>query len=178
MDPFDVGSEIFYTAEKIEDSESNLEYNKTATSQNLVADSVSQTRPVLCVEKFEDDPAGMKFYTGLQSHYDFTFVLASLGKAAYRLNYLYFRSEQLSVQNQFFLTLVDLLQHKTNFELSRLFNISETAVINIWITWINFMYHQWKEINIWPERDVVRFSKVEIDNYCIHVYVNLFLSIY
>ncbi|XP_076109162.1 uncharacterized protein LOC143078039 [Mytilus galloprovincialis] len=99
----------------------------------------------------------MKFYTGLQSHYDFTFVLASLGKAAYKLNYLYFRSEQLSVQNQFFLTLIKLRQHKTNFELSRLFNISETAVINIWITWINFMYHQWKEINIWPERDVVRF---------------------
>lgn len=102
LDPFNVGSEIYYTAEKSEDSESNLEYNKTATSQNPVADSVSQTRPALCVEKFADDPAGMKFYTGLQSHYDFTFVLASLGKAAYKLNYLYFRSEQLSVQNQFF----------------------------------------------------------------------------
>lgn len=57
----------------------------------------------------------------------------------------------------FFLTLIKLRQHKTNFELSRLFNISETVVINIWITWINFIYHQWKEINIWPERDVVRF---------------------
>ncbi|CAC5386817.1 unnamed protein product [Mytilus coruscus] len=131
------------------------------TSQNPVADSDSQTQtwPALCVEKFEDDPAGMKFYTGLQSHYDFTFVLASLREAAYKLNYLYFRSEQLSVENQFFLTLVKLRKHKTNFELSRLFNISETAVINIWITWINFMYHQWKEINIYiEERDLVRFS--------------------
>ncbi|CAC5413894.1 unnamed protein product [Mytilus coruscus] len=145
--------------EKIEDSESNLQNNQTATSQNPVTDSDSQTQtwPALCVEKFEDDPAGMKFYTGLQSHYDFTFVLASLGEAAYKLYYIYFRSERLSVENQFFLTLVKLRQHKTNFELSRLFNISETAVINIWITWINFMFHQWKEINIWPERDLVRF---------------------
>lgn len=28
LDPFNVGSEIYYTAEKSEDSESNLEYNK------------------------------------------------------------------------------------------------------------------------------------------------------
>ncbi|CAC5390638.1 unnamed protein product [Mytilus coruscus] len=116
LDSLDFGSEIFYTAENIEDSESNLQNNQTATSQNPVTDSDSQTQtwPALCVEKFEDDPAGMKFYTGLQSHYDFTFVLASLGEAAYTLNYLYFRSEQLSVENQFFLTLVKLRQHKTS----------------------------------------------------------------
>ncbi|CAC5425311.1 unnamed protein product [Mytilus coruscus] len=113
LDSLDVGSEMYYTAEKIEDSESNLKNIQRATSQNPVTDSNSQTQtwPALCVEKFEDDPAGMTFYTGLQSHYDFTFVLSSLGDAADNLNYLYFRSEQLS----------------------------------------------WKEINIWPERYLVRF---------------------
>jgi len=113
------------------------------------------------VEKFEDDPAGMIFYIGLQSYYDFKFVLASLGEVVYNLNYIYYKSEQLSVENQFFLTLIKLRQHKTNFELSRLFNISEPADSNIWITWINFMAYQWKEINIWPEQDVVRVYSLQ-----------------
>lgn len=125
------------------------------TSYTLHNDSGTQTQswPSICVEKFEDDPAGMMFYTGLQSYYDFKFVLASLGEVVYNLNYMYYRSEQLSVQKQFFLTLIKLRQHKTNFELSRLFNISEPAVSNIWITWISFVAYQ---INIWPEQDVVR----------------------
>lgn len=63
----------------------------------------------------------------------------------------------MSVENQFFLTLIKLRRHKTNFELSRLFNISETSVINIWVTWINFMSRQWREIQIWPSQDIVRY---------------------
>ena len=69
---------------------------------------------------------------------------------------MYYISEQLDVQKHFFLTLIKLRQHKTNFELSRLFNISEPAVSNIWITWISFMAYQCKEINIWSKQDVVR----------------------
>ncbi|CAC5426673.1 unnamed protein product [Mytilus coruscus] len=115
------------------------------------------TWPSLCVEKFMFDSPGIMFYTGLQTYEDFTFVLATLGNAAYDLNYLYYRSEQLSVENQFFLTLIKLRQHKTNFELSRLFNISETAVVNIWVTWVNFMSRQWREVKTFPDRDIVRF---------------------
>lgn len=113
--------------------------------------------PSICIEKFQYDPAGILFYTGLQTYADFKFVLATLGDAVFELNYMYYRSDQLSVINQFFLTIIKLRQHKTNFELSRLFNISETAVVNIWVTWINFMARQWREVNIWPERDIVRF---------------------
>jgi hypothetical protein len=152
-----VGNEIYW-AEKIYSPKMENPESAETTSYTLHNDSGTQTQswPSLCVEKFEDDPAGMMFYTGLQSYYDFKFVLASLGEVVYNLNYMYYRSEQLSVENQFFLTLIKLRQHKTNFELSRLFNISEPAVSNNWITWINFMTCQWKEINIWPEQDVVR----------------------
>lgn len=62
--------------------------------------------------------------------------------------------ENLSIANQFFHTLIKLRQHKINFELSRLFNISEFSVSNIWI---NFMARQWQEVNIWPDRDLVRY---------------------
>ena len=61
------------------------------------------------------------------------------------------------MENQLFLTLIKIRQHKTNFELSRLFNISETAVVNIWVTWVNCMAKQWREVNMFPDRDIVRF---------------------
>lgn len=158
--PFDddnVGNEIIYTAEPCEDVEMNeCKVNVNVSSVDSTCTQTS-TWPSLCVEKFIYDPPGIMFYTGLQTYEIFIFVLATLGNAVYELNYLYYRSEQLSVENQLFLTLIKIRQHKTNFELSRLFNISETAVVNIWVTWVNFMAKQWREVNMFPDRDIVRF---------------------
>jgi len=158
--PFDddnVGNEIIYTAEPCEDVEMNeCKVNVNVSSVDNTCTQTS-TWPSLCVEKFIYDPPGIMFYTGLQTYEVFIFVLATLGNAVYELNYLYYRSEQLSVENQLFLTLIKIRQHKTNFELSRLFNISETAVVNIWVTWVNFMAKQWREVNMFPDRDIVRF---------------------
>ena len=122
-------------------------------------DSSTQTpqRPIFSIDNFVDDNAGILFYTGLSSYQNFLFVLRTLGEAAYNLNYLYSQVDNMSIFDQFFLTLIKLRQHKTNFELSRLFSISEASVSNIWITWVNFMFHQWKEIDLWPERDLVRY---------------------
>ena len=80
------------------------------------------------------------FYTGLQTYEDFIFLLATLGNTAYELNCLYCRCGQISVENQLFLTLTKIRQHKTKFELNRLFNISETAVVNIRVTWVNCIF--------------------------------------
>ena len=158
--PFDddnVGNEIIYTAEPCEDVEMNeCKVNVNVSSVDSTCTQTS-TWPSLCVEKFIYDPPGIMFYTGLQTYEVFIFVLATLGNAVYELNYLYYRSEQLSVENQLFLTLIKIRQHKTNFELSRLFNISETAVVNIWVTWVNFMAKQWREVNMFPDRNIVRF---------------------
>ena len=55
------------------------------------------------------------------------------------------------------MTLIKLRRYTTNFELSRMFNISESSVKNIVLTWILFMAKQWKEINIWPSRNLVRY---------------------
>ena len=158
--PFDddnVGNEIIYTAEPCEDVEMNeCKVNVNVSSVDSTCTQTS-TWPSLCVEKFIYDPPGIMFYTGLQTYEVFIFVLATLGNAVYELNYLYYRSEQLSVENQLFLTLIKIRQHKINFELSRLFNISETAVVNIWVTWVHFMAKQWREVNMFPDRDIVRF---------------------
>ncbi|CAC5417615.1 unnamed protein product [Mytilus coruscus] len=151
-DDANVGNEIYYTAEPCVDAEMtvpNESMNAPSTDSSLTQ---TLTWPSLCVEKFMFGSPGIMFYTGLQTYEDFTFVLATLGNAAYKLNYLYYRSK-----TSFFLTLIKLRQHKTNFELSRLFNISETAVVNIWVTWINFMSRQWREVKTFPDRDIVRF---------------------
>ncbi|XP_062586703.1 uncharacterized protein LOC134248310 [Saccostrea cucullata] len=119
--------------------------------------SQTPSRPMFSIENFMNDNAGIMFYTGLSSYQDFTFVLQTLGESIYHLNYLYTQVENLNIEDQFFLTLIKLRQYKTNFELSRLFSISEYSVSNIWITWVNLMSCQWREIDLWPDRDIVRF---------------------
>ena len=106
---------------------------------------------------FRNDQEGLHFYTGLQSYYKFLFVLSSLGPAAGSLNYYHKVVPQLSIEDQFFLTLIKLRRNKPNFELSRMFGISQATVTNIFVTWINFMFFQWEETQWWPSRSLVSF---------------------
>jgi hypothetical protein len=55
------------------------------------------------------------------------------------------------------MTLMKLRKHSSNYELSLMFDISEFTVANIVVTWLNFMYHQWQEIDIWATRDLVSY---------------------
>ena len=122
-------------------------------------DMTTQTvpQPMFSVENFIKDDKAMHFYTGLESYMNFMFVLHTLGPAAYCLNYMYHNVEKISVPNQFFMTLMKLRRYTTNFELSRMFSVSENSVKNIIFTWILFMAKQWREINIWPSRNLVRY---------------------
>ena len=88
----------------------------------------------------------------------FWIVLSTLGPAAYELTYIYFHgcNHSLSVEDQFFMTLVKLRQHKTNFEMSRMFDVSEATITNIFVTWVNFIACHQGEIDWWPSRDLVR----------------------
>ena len=79
----------------------NVHVNVNISSLDNTSTETS-TWPSLCVEKFMYDLLEIMFYTGLQTYEVFIFVLATLGNAAYELNYLYYRSEQLSVENSFF----------------------------------------------------------------------------
>ena len=109
------------------------------------------------VLNFVNDNAGMKYYTGLECYSVFVSVLSSLGPSVYKLHYLYDRKPQLPVCDQLFLTLVKLRTYKPNFELSRLFCITEAEVYVIFVTWIRFMSSQWREIVLWPNREAVDF---------------------
>lgn len=120
---------------------------------------VTQTEDfnLFSARRFATDPEGIHYYTGLECYEKFKMVLHTLGPAAYELNYYHGVTPTLSVENQFFLTLVKLRQHKTNFEISRMFGVTEASVTNIFVTWVNFMALQWGEVEWWPSRDLVDF---------------------
>ncbi|XP_061196676.1 uncharacterized protein LOC133204949 [Saccostrea echinata] len=104
------------------------------------------------IEKLQSNDKMVKYYTGFENYDHFMMFFQVLGPAAHDLN---LKSNLLSPQDQFFLVMIKLRQAKEDIELSYLFQVSESTVSNIIVTWINFMYFQLKEINIWPSRSVI-----------------------
>jgi len=102
-------------------------------------------------------PSSRLLYRIRELHSILSTALASLGPAAFSLNYFNNVQPHLTVIDQFFLCLVKLRTYKPNFELSRLFRICESEVYSIFVTWVRFMSVQWREINIWPSRENVKF---------------------
>ena len=103
------------------------------------------------------DNASLKFYTGLENFDKFEYVLRSLGPAVYQLNYFHHVQPNLSIEDQYFCVLIKLRQHKTNFQLSSLFHVSEATITNIFVTWLNFMDVEWSEVDWWPSSELVKF---------------------
>ena len=74
-----------------------------------------------------------------------------LGLAVFHLGL----SVVIPAEDQLFLTLIKLRQGKDDFELGFLFNLRDSVVSKIFCTWINFLYFQLSEINIWPTRTAI-----------------------
>ena len=130
-------------------------------SPNATTEQSTQTETIatsiLNIEKLKYDNKAIQAYTGLEDYRKFVFVLATLGSAVYELNYRWRRTDILSIENQFLITLIKLRKYYSHKELSILFQISEFSVSNIFVTWINFMYCQWRELDIWPSQALVAY---------------------
>ena len=112
----------------------------------------------MSISNFIDDPAGIHDFTGLENYSRFQFTLATLGPAAHQLNYMYGNSpDRLSTEDLYFIVLIKLRKHYTNFELSRMFNVTEADVYNIFCTWVRFLSLQWREVSLWPNKDLIKF---------------------
>jgi hypothetical protein len=140
---------------------SDLNEQGTQTAVTETTDRATQCQHAQCfafsVSDFINDDEGLHFYSGLGTYSRFKMILYTLGPAAEHLNYFQGITPTIDIDNQFFLTLLKLRQHKTNFEISRLFKVNEPMVTSIFVTWINFMYAEWGELNWWPSRDLVRY---------------------
>ena len=115
----------------------------------------------ISVADLRSNPKMLRYYTGLEHSAHFDYVLNTLGPAAHHLQYRWRKPTKPAVEDQFLMTLMKLRLHKSNIELSFLFDISEYSVANIFVTWINFMYIRWRQINIFPSRELVKFYMPE-----------------
>ncbi len=151
------------------------DFSNTTKDDSVQTDNIPSDAPTLkeigtqsvkgqkySIEDFRNDPKGMQYYTGLESFIAFFTVLASLGPAAHMLNYWNNVKPSISVPDQFLLILWKLRRYTPNFELARAFNIPESDVYGIFVTWIRFMRLQWQEIDIWPAQELVSFSVHQI----------------
>ena len=94
----------------------------------------------------------MQYYTGFDNYNNFIYVFNVLRSAT---GHIGLANCGLSLPNQFFLTLIKLRQAKDDYEISLLMGVSKKTISHIFTVWVNFLYNQLKEINIWPTKAVV-----------------------
>lgn len=104
------------------------------------------------IDNLINDPKRVHHYTSFQDYNHFMLFYHCLGLAVHKLNY---QCQSLSPKDQLFLTLIKLRQAKEDLELSFFFSISESTVSKIVLCWINFLYFQLSELNIWPSREII-----------------------
>ena len=71
------------------------------------------------------------------------------------------RPRILTPSEEFFLIMCRLRQRFAEIHLAHLLKMSQSTVIGIFISWINFMYLKLGQISIWPSRKVVNESMPE-----------------
>jgi len=90
------------------------------------------------------------------------YFFSCLGPAAFSLSY---KSNCLSPENELLLTLIKLRQSKDDFELGHLFDISRRCAAKIFRPWLNFMYFQLKELDMWlPKKTVEETMPADFRN--------------
>ena len=132
-----------------------------------------------CIENIVNDNAAIHFYTGFYNYDTLYSCYQFLGDAAYHLKYWGNTksstmstdnrgpSRSLSPLNEFFLVLCRLRCGLMEYDLAFRFGISQSTVSRIIITWVNFLYFKFKDINIWPSKQqILHFMpKVFKENY-------------
>ena len=64
-------------------------------------------------------------------------------------------AHKLPVEDKYLLVLMKLRTGVSVVDLGEKFNIAESTVNNIFLTWINYLYITIGSINLWPHRDII-----------------------
>lgn len=104
-----------------------------------------------------------KYFIGLTPK-DFWILYSFLGDSKFHLSYWnkgkkkdYTRKNlSISVAGELFITLLRLRRGFNLFTLSHLYHVSEYTIRTIFTTWIMFLFHHFKSLNIFPERQLYR----------------------
>ena len=125
------------------------------------------------LHRFASDPKLLQFYTGFSSYTLVMNLFQLLRPTAERMTRwsqeqrhrmgqtsqinteLSFRTESLPLVDQFFMFLVKVRVGLFQQDIGCRFNVSQSTVSRVIITWANFLYFQLGSIPIWPSRDQV-----------------------
>ena len=123
------------------------------------------------IDRFKHNTTALKFYTGFESFDTFKAVLDYLNPAANSLVYwgsntniekivstdfVKRRSKRImTVEEEFFLTLVRLRCAPPTEHLTVSFNLSSSSISRILITWIDFLHSQLGILPIWASKETV-----------------------
>ncbi|XP_069695877.1 uncharacterized protein [Periplaneta americana] len=119
-----------------------VEYQNTGTQTDQ--GSILDINRVMC------NPAAVLLFTSFTDRNHFNLVFAALGENRFQLQVF-----PLSPENCFLLTVMKLRTNKSDVELGLAFGISKNIVGQIFNVWTNFMYSQFKELNIWLDKKTV-----------------------
>ena len=119
-----------------------------------------------CIEKITNNDDAIHFYTGFSNFKMLKICYEYLGPSVYHLKYWGSNSKASSVEsrgtpramtplNEFFLFFCRVRCSLMEKDLAFRFQISQSTVSRIFITWINFLYFKFKDIPIWPSKHQV-----------------------
>ncbi|CAN7940578.1 unnamed protein product, partial [Ixodes pacificus] len=119
------------------------------------------------IQKFQSSNVDVQFYTGLPSYDHFQELLKFVEPGNKGENIIYWKStatsederrgrpQKLSIEDQLFLVFVKLRVGLFHKHLGHLFNVSETTVSRVFLTWMSFLYLRLTELPLWLPRGVV-----------------------
>ena len=135
-----------------------------------------------CINNLSDNDS-ISFYTGFPNLETFKATLSYLNPGENGENIRYWRSIDVKVDDErkskqrdcnkpgrrrtlqpeeaFFLVLCRLRQGFNEKHLAFLFGISQPTVSRIFVSWINFMFFRFGNINIWPSREEINKTMPE-----------------
>ena len=118
------------------------------------------------IEDIADNDNIIHFYTGFSNYRRLIMCYEFLGTSVHHLKYWGSKpkaslfenrgtSRALTPLNEFFLVLCRLRCGLMERDLAFRFQISQSTVSRIVITWINFIYYKFKDISLWPSKQQV-----------------------
>lgn len=125
------------------------------------------------LSNMKDDDSKVHFYTGFTSYAALNAVFTYIGPCVNSLCYSKLESEAQQVHRkrcrprtlppmeEFFLTLVRLRLGLMEQDLAYRFNVSQSTVSRIIVTWLNLLYLKLKEIPLWMPKGLVHAAMPE-----------------
>ena len=167
---------------RIDELEQQLEAermkNETLTKekallQHLLMEKQEEgSRRSFCLERFKNSDEDVCFYTGFPTYNSLRLCLHYLNPGENGENVCYVYSEgnaakkgdkrrTLQVEDEFFLTLVQLRLGLFDTDIAHRFCVSKSTVQFVVTSWVSFMYQRLGKMYIWPTQEAIRNTMPE-----------------